>query len=189
MRIPVLTLIAALAAAPAAAAPWVMDKAHSVISFRGNHLGFSMVYGTFREFDAQIDFDPDDIEATRVAMVIQAASVDTLYPARDEALRSEAMLDVANFPEIHFVTTSVRQTGPQTAEITGELTIRGVTREMTFDARLRKIGPSPFDPSRTVAGFTITGTIVRTDFGVSFAAPAIGVEIPFVFEIEISPAE
>lgn len=189
MRIFTLAFLAALAAAPAAAAPWVVDKAHTVITFRGNHLGFSMVHGSFREFDASVDFDPENVEATRVSFVIQAASVDTLWPARDNSLRSREMLDTAEYPEIYFVTTGVRQTGPQTAEITGELTIKGVTREMTFDALLRKLGPSPFDPSQTVAGFSVTGTIIRTDFGVSFAAPAIGVEIPFRLELEMSPAD
>lgn len=187
MRSAALALAAALLALPAAAAPWVMDKAHSTVTFRGNHLGFSMVYGVFREFDAQIDFDPENIEATRVAIVIQADSVDTLWPSRDDSLRSAEMLDVANHPEIYFVSTSVVQTGPQTAEITGDLTIKGVTKEITVDAMLRKIGPSPFDPSKTVAGFSVTGTIIRTDFGVSFAAPAIGVEIPFQVELEMSP--
>lgn len=195
MRLAVLALIAALTAlvalpgaAPAAAAPWVMDKAHASVTFRGNHLGFSMVYGVFREFDAEIDFDPANVPATRVRFVIQAASVDTLWPARDESLRSREMLDAANFPEIVFVSTAVRQTGEQTAEIDGELTIKGITRPVTFQARLRKIGPSPFDPNKTVAGFHVSGTIIRTDFGVSFAAPAIGIEIPFEVDIEMSPA-
>ncbi len=181
-------VIAALAG-PARAAPWVMDPEHAVVTFRGNHLGFSMVYGTFRELSAEIDFDPENIEATKVRFVIQAASVDTLSKARDKSLRSKEMLDTENFPEIVFESTAVAQTGPQTADITGNLTIKGVTKEVTFQAQLRKIGPSPFDPSKTVAGFTVSGTIIRTDYGVSFAAPAIGVEIPFQVDLEMSPAQ
>lgn len=188
MRIAFLALLAALVTPPAMAAPWVMDRAHASVTFRGNHLGFSMVYGSFREFDAQIDFDPQNVEATKLTFVIQAKSVDTLWPARDDSLRAPEMLDAEAFPEIVFVSTSVRQTGPQTAEITGDLTIKGVTRELIVNARLRKLGPSPFDANKTVAGFSVTGSLIRTDFGVSYAAPAIGIEIPFEIELEMSPA-
>lgn len=182
-------LIAAqFAAVPALAAPYVIDRSHAHVMFSVDHLGFSIVNGQFREFDAQIDFDPDAVEKTQVRFVIEAASVDTFWKARDEHVRSKDFFDVENHPQIVFESTRVRPTGGETAEITGNLTIRGVTREVTLDARLNKIGPSPFDPSRTIAGFAVTGEIDRTEFGITYAAPAVGAIIPIEVQLEMSPA-
>lgn len=185
---PLLALALLVQPARAELQRWTMDRAHSFVTFQGNHLGFSIVFGTFRDFSAEILFDPENIEASRVRIVIDAESVDTFWPARDNSLRSRQMLDTENFPEIIFESTRILQTSDNTADITGNITIKGVTREITVQAQLRKIGPSPFFPDQIVAGFGVTGMILRTDFGVSFAAPAIPPEIPFQVELEISPA-
>lgn len=185
-----LLLATALTAAPlaATAADWALDKGHASISFTVSHFGFSDVPGQFRSFDAEIDFDPENIEATQARFVIDAASFDTNLAARDEHVLSEDFLDVATYPTIIFVSTSVKQTGDGTALITGDLTIKDVTREVSFDAVLNKLGASPFDPSLQVAGFTITGEIDRTAFGVDAYAPAIGAVLPVTISFEISPA-
>lgn len=188
MRLPSLVLAAALASAalPAAAlAEWTLDRAHSHVAFTVDHLGFSDVKGLFREFDAEIAFDPDDLEATEVRFTIAAASVDTLWEARDAHLRSGDFLDVANHPEITFVTTAVTETGEDTAEVTGDLTIRGVTQEVSFDAVLNQIGPNPFDAAQNIAGFTLTGEIDRTAFGIDFGAPVIGAVLPVTVNVEL----
>ena len=177
-----------LIGSPAAAEPYVLDKSHAVISFSVNHLGFSDVKGVFREFDAEIDFDPEAVEESSVRFVIDAASVDTFWPERDDHIRGEDFLHVSEHPEIVFESTSIEPTGDETAEITGEMTIRGVTKEVTFDASLNKMGPPPFDSSKTIAGFTVTGEIDRTEFGVDYAAPAVGVIIPVTVQLEMSPA-
>lgn len=175
------------AAAPAVAEPYVLDKSHAQVSFSVDHLGFSVVHGVFREFDAEIDFDPEAIEATKVSFTIDAASVDTFWPQRDEHIRSADFLDVESHPEITFVSKSVKLTSDETAEITGDVTIRGVTREETFAARLNKIGPSPFNPDVTVAGFSVSGELDRTAYGVDYAAPAVGGVIPIRLDFEMSP--
>jgi polyisoprenoid-binding protein YceI len=182
-------MLALGAAAPAAAAPWVIDRSHAAVTFEVDHLGFSAVHGIFREFDARIDFDPEAVEDTRLRFVIDAASVDTFWAARDEHIRGEDFFDVANHPEIVFESTSVTPTGAETADVTGELTMIGETREVTFEAALNRIGPSPFDPERTIAGFTVTGEIDRTDWGMDYAAPAVGTAIPIRVDLEMSPAE
>ncbi|MGM0585394.1 MAG: YceI family protein [Pseudomonadota bacterium] len=178
-----------LAVLPAAAEPYVMDKAHAQVTFRVDHLGFSMVTGWFREFDAEIDFDPDAIEESSVAFTIQADSVDTGWPDRDEHIRGEDFLHVEEHPEITFVSKEVELTSENTAEVTGDVTIRGATNEETFEVTLNNIGPSPFNEDQTIAGFTVTGEIDRTAYGVSFAAPAVGVTIPVRIDLEASPAE
>ncbi len=179
--------LAALAAAPVSAAPWAIDKTHATVSFSVDHLGFSLVHGIFRSFDAEIDFDPENLESAKVAFTIDAASIDTFLEARDTHIKSADFLDVEVHPEITFVSKSVRLTGENTADVTGDVTIKGVTKEETFEVTLRKIGPSPFNPQITIAGFSVEGAIDRTDYGVSFGAPAIGAEMPIRIDLEITP--
>lgn len=189
MRLASLALAAAmtLSAATVMAQPHVLDRSHAHIEFEVGHLGFSNTHGQFREFDAEISFDPENVEATTVTFVIQAASVDTVWEARDEHIRGADFLDVANHPTITFVSTSVTPTGADTADIAGDLTIRGVTLPVIFQATLNKLAPSPFDETKTIAGFTVTGEIDRTAFGVTYAAPAVSAIIPIVIDLEISP--
>jgi polyisoprenoid-binding protein YceI len=176
-----------LALAPASArAEWALDPSHTHIGFTVNHLGFSDVTGMFRDFDAEVRFDPENLAATEVTFKIAAASVDTFWDTRDANIRSKDFLDVGNHPEIRFVTTSVTPTGDDTATVTGDLTIRGVTNEVRLDARLNGIGPHPFMPDLEIAGFTLTGEIDRTDFGIDFAAPAIGAVIPVTINVELT---
>ena len=191
MRLTALALTAALAlGTPAAiAAPYVLDKSHAHVTFTVDHLGFSTVHGQFRAFDAEIDFDPGRVEATKVSFTIDAASVDTFWEARDKHLRGADFFDVDNHPSITFVSTSVTPTGAETADVTGDLTILGITKPITLQAKLNKYGPSPFNPQQQIAGFTVTGTIDRTAFGMDYAAPAVGVEIPIQIELEMSPAK
>lgn len=191
MRLTSLLLAATLATTPVAAlaAPYVMDKSHAHVTFSVDHLGFSSVHGQFRTFDATIDFDPGNVEATRVNFTIDAASVDTFWEARDKHLRSKDFFDVENHPTITFTTTSVTPTGAESADVTGDLTIRGVTKPVTLKATLNKLGPSPFNPAKTIAGFSVEGEIDRTEFGVSYAAPAVSAIVPIRIELEMSPAE
>src|SRR6056297_2273735 len=89
-------------AIPAAAQPYVLDKSHAVISFTVDHLGFSDVKGVFQEFDAEIQLDPDAVENSSVRFVIDAASVNTFWPKRDEHIRGEDFLNVDAYPNIVF---------------------------------------------------------------------------------------
>lgn len=191
MRLTSFFLAVALATAPmaASAAPYVMDKSHAHITFSVDHLGFSSVHGQFRTFDAAIDFDPGNVEATRVSFTIDAASVDTFWEARDKHIRSKDFFDVENHPTITFTTTSVTPTGSDTADVTGDLTMRGVTKPVTLQAKLNKLGPSPFNPAKTIAGFTVQGEIDRTEYGINYAAPAVSAIVPIRIELEMSPAE
>lgn len=182
-------LAATLIAAPAALAePYVMDKSHAHVTFTVDHLGFSTVHGQFRSFDAEIDFDPGQVEATSVVFTIEAASVDTFWEARDNHIRGKDFLDAENHPTIVFQSTSVTPTGADTATVIGNLTLRDVTQEITLEAKLNRLGPSPFNPQQTIAGFTATGEIDRTAFGVTYAAPAVGVTVPIRIDLEMSPA-
>lgn len=175
-------------AAPVAAEPYVVDKSHASIGFQVDHLGFSTVSGRFREFDARIDFDPEAVEDTRVRFVVDPGSIDTNWTRRDDHLKSPDFFHVEEHPEIVFESISVTPTGAETARVTGNLTMKGITREVTLDAALNKIGPSPFDPSVTIAGFTATGEIDRTEFDMGFGAPDIGGDVVLRVDLEMSPA-
>lgn len=183
-------LLAALAlgGTQAAAQPHLVDKSHSQITFMVDHLGFSAIHGQFREFDAQVDFNPDRVEEARVRFTIKADSVETFWPARDEHLRSPDFFNTEVYPEIMFESTAVVPTGSDTARIQGNLTMVGQTRPLSLEAKLNAMGPSPFNPGLTIAGFTVTGVIDRTDFGLDFAAPAVGAAVPIRIDLEISPA-
>lgn len=185
-----LALATTLAFTPLAAisAPWTVDKSHTQITFSVAHLGFSNTHGIFREFEADVSFDPEAIEATEVTFTIDASSIDTFWEARDTHVRNADFLNVAEHPSITFASTSVEKTGDDTATVTGDLTILGVTKPVSFAAKLNKLGPNPFNPDLQVAGFTLTGEVDRTEFGMGFGAPAIGAVIPITIDLEMSPA-
>lgn len=185
-----LALATTLVAAPlgALAADWTLDPSHTQVTFSVNHLGFSETNGIFREFDADISFDADNIETSSVTFTIQAASIDTFWEARDNHVRGGDFLDVENHPEITFVSTGVTAVDDTTAELVGDLTIKGVTQPVTFQAELNQMGPNPFDASKQVAGFKLIGEIDRTAFGIDYGAPAIGTVIPVTIDLEIGAA-
>ena len=157
------------------------------MTFTVDHLGFSLTQGQFRSFDAEVDFDPENMETASVSFTIDASSVDTGWEKRDAHIKAADFLDVANHGVITFVSKSVRLTGENTAEVTGDVTIKGVTNEETFSATLRRLAPSPFNPDVTVAGFVVEGELDRTKYGVAYGAPAIGTVIPIRIDLEISP--
>ena len=117
---------------PAPAEPYLIDKSHAFVTFTVDHLGFSMVHGQFLDFDLEIDFDPGNVEATRVRFSIKTASVETFHAARDGQLRSAAFFASDRCPEMVFISTAVKPTGSDTADVTGMLAIRDVTREITL---------------------------------------------------------
>ncbi len=180
----------ALAPLPALAQDWQVDPSHSNILFSVEHFGFSDIKGVFRNFEIDVTFNPDDLGATEATVTIDPASLDTFWEARDEHIKGADMLDVESFPEITFVSTGVNVTGDTTAEITGDLTLHGETHPVTFSAELNKLDASPFDDSKRVAGFTLTGVIDRSLFGVDYAAPMVATEIPVTVNVELmGPAE
>ncbi len=190
MKFSTLLLSSALAIAPLPllAADWTFDKSHTSVLFTVGHLGFSDTTGIFREFDGDVTFDPADIAATEVSFTVDAASIDTFWAARDEHIRSADFLDVENHPQITFVSTAVEQTGDDTATVTGDLTIRGVTQPVELAAVLNKLDANPFNPQVQVAGFTLTGEIDRTAFGIDYGAPVIGTVMPLTINVELNAA-
>jgi polyisoprenoid-binding protein YceI len=152
------------------AGTWDLDPVHSTIGFVARHLMVSKVRGHFSKFDAQVVTSADPLASSATA-TIDLSSVDTGNQARDDDLRSQNFFDAATHPKMTFRSTGIRPAGGR-FEVDGELTIRGVTRPVTLSVEVNGFGPDPFGGTR--AGFSATGEINRTDFGVSFNAPVPG---------------
>ena len=163
---PLLLLSALLLAQSALAVDtFVMDKAHSTMGFQIRHL-FSKVPGKFDDFSGQIQFDEANPEQSSVEVTINTASVDTGVKMRDDDLRSPNFFDVKKFPEITFKSTSVKKTGENTADVTGDLTMHGVTKPVVLKVELLGKGAGPKES--TVSGWNASTALKRTDFGLTW---------------------
>ena len=156
---------ALFAAGQAMAAEYKIDKEgqHAFIEFRIKHLGYSWIYGRFDDFDGAFTFDEKNPAADKVKVTINTSSVNTNHAERDKHLRSPDFLNVGKNPTATFESTSVKADGKQ-AEITGNLTLNGVTKPVTLKAELIGQGDDPWGGYR--AGFLGTTTLKLKDFNI-----------------------
>ena len=186
---------AAPAAAPAAptsdALPgdYRMDLAHTSVNFRVSHLGFSKWTARFTKMDGTLKFDPANPAAQSVAVTIDATSLQTNYPKPAEldfdAEVETSFLDAARYPTITFRSTKVTPTGPNTADLTGDLTLHGVTRPVTLKATFNGgYKPNAMDPGGRI-GFSAQGAFKRSDFGISYGIPAPGTNLGVGDDVEV----
>jgi polyisoprenoid-binding protein YceI len=148
---------------------WQIDPAHAAAHFSVRHLMISNVRGEFSKLSGAVVLDPADLTRSTVGVSLETASINTREPQRDEHLRSADFLDVANHPTITFRSKRIASGGPENYKLTGDLTIRGVTQEVTFDVE----GPTPAvkDPWGNVrTGITAAAKINRKDFGLVWNA-------------------
>ena len=179
-------LMAPVFSAQAKAAPeYHLEKTHVDVLFSVSHLGFTEKHGSFRDLDATLTCDPEQVEACKVEVILRADSIDTAHEARDKDLKGERFLDVAKFPEIRFVSRKVTKSGAKGLRIEGDLTMHGVTRPLTLDATLNKAAPNPFD-KRPTLGFSARGVLKRSEFGVSGLLPMIGDDVTIVIDAEFN---
>lgn len=173
-----------------AAGPWAFDKAHTTIGFVVRHMVVSKVRGSFGEFDGRIHL-AEDLARSQVEVHIAAASITTGVADRDRHLTSPDFLDVVRYPTIDFVSTGITGSGSEW-QVTGDLTIRGVTRPITLDATYHGLGRNPW--GQEVAAFTVTGEIDREAYGMTWnqaleaGGVLIGKTIKVEIEIEANPA-
>lgn len=165
---------------------WRVDRGHSGVSFRVRHLGISWVNGSFSDWTAELVYDPAHPEQSSVSARIQIASVNTGNERRDGDLRSGRFFAADSFPEMTFVSRRVERVGPSQLRITGDLTIRGVTRPVVLETEVTDVMAQ--QRSRRVA-FTATTTIDRKDWGMTFSPLAEGVrsagdEVRITIDIE-----
>ena len=175
-----LTLGAALFAGQALAADYAIDKPgqHAFINFKISHLGYS----TFKDFDGSFSFDAANPEASTVNVTINTASLDPNHAERDKHLRSADFLNVDKHPQASFVSTAVKSTGEGTADITGDLTLNGVTKPVVIQARLLGEGQDPWGGYR--AGFEGSTRIALKDFGITKDLGPASQEVELTLSVE-----
>ena len=186
-----LALAAALGAAalPALAETWTADTAHSSVGFAVRHMMVSNVKGSFDKFTASVDGDPADPASARISAKIEVASVNTREPKRDDHLRSGDFFDAAKFPEMTFASTKVEKVSANKAKVTGNLSLRGVTKPVVLDVEYTAPVKNPW--GKTVVGATATGKVNRQDFGVSWSKSLdgggvlVGDEVTIQLELEL----
>ncbi|SEC87541.1 Polyisoprenoid-binding protein YceI [Pseudomonas mohnii] len=165
-----LAIGSALLSANVMAADYVVDKQgqHAFVDFKISHLGYSYITGTFKDIDGTFSFDAAKPEDSKIEFNVNTASVFTNNAERDKHISSKDFLKVADFPKATFKSTSVKTTGKNadgkaTADVTGDLTIAGVTKPVVVKATFLGEGKDPWGGYR--AGFEGTTSIKRTDFG------------------------
>jgi len=145
---------------------WQLDPYHTQIGFSAKHLGMMTVRGHFTDVTATGDIQPDNPEASRVEVTIQMASITTNHPQRDNDLRSSNFLEVDAHPTATFTSTAVKQTGTDEFSVTGDLTIKGVTKPVTIS--LTRLGEFNDPAMGHRIGYSGSTTINRKDYGMSF---------------------
>jgi polyisoprenoid-binding protein YceI len=172
------------------AAPWEFDPPHTGIQFKVRHLMVSSVRGDFEKVSGKIVYDEADVTKSTADITIDAASINTRVAKRDEHLRSPDFLDAAKYPAISFTSKRVEKTGTGTLKMTGDLTIRGVTKEVVLTVE----GPTP--PIKDLQGNArvggqATAKISRKDFGLVWnkaletGGVAVGDEVEITIDVEI----
>lgn len=180
-----LALAAVLGAAtlPALAETWSVDASHSTVGFSVRHLMVSNVKGTFDKFTASVDGSPADPAAAKISATIEVGSVNTRDPKRDDHLRSADFFDAAKFPQMTFASTKVEKVSATKAKLTGNLTLRGVTKPVVLDVEYTEPVKSPW--GKSVVGATATGKINRKDFGVNWSKALDGGGLVVADEVTI----
>jgi len=154
------------AAAPAQSGSYTLEPTHTMVTFGVSHFGFSDYYGMFPGATGSLTLDADHPASSHLEVSVPVADILTASPKLTDELKSADWLDAAKFPAMTFKSTSIAVTGPTTADVTGDLTIHGVTHPIVLKATFKKAGVFAMT-KKYMIGFAATGSFKRTDFGVS----------------------
>jgi polyisoprenoid-binding protein YceI len=188
MKIGALTIaVFALASSQAFGAPvsYELNKDHTDITFQISHAGFTMKHGSFAEMSGTLNLDAEHLDVSSADITVAMNSIKTNHEKRDNDLQSPKFLDSVQYPTMHFASTKVFQTGTNKLDVVGNLTLHGVTKPLTLHATVNRIGPTPFGNAQT-AGFSASGTLKRSDFGITGMIPMLGDEIAIAIDAEFS---
>ena len=168
-----------------ALADWAIEPSHTNIGFEVGHLGLTQTPGVFRKFESTIRFDDQDIERSQVSLSIDAASVDTYEASRDAVLRSADWFDAGKYPRITFVSRSVTRIDASHFTIAGDLSLRGKTVPVNFEAHLTNRATNPFLKVPAV-GFVATAHVDRSAFGMTQYLPVVGNDVTLKIQLELN---
>ncbi len=166
------------------AAEYAVDKKgmHAYVQFKISHLGYSWLWGRFNDFNGTIEYDKEKPEASKVSVSVNTSSVDTNHALRDKHLRGDEFLDVSKFPKATFVSTAFIPGKNDAAQVKGNLTLRGVTREITIDVKKLGEGKDPWGGYRI--GFEGITRIAMADYGIVKNLGPASKELDLIFSIE-----
>ena len=183
------TLAAAAAVAIAqpalAAEAYVFDPAHSNVQFSWNHFGFSTTSAEFEDFSGTLMFDEEQPTASSIDVTIDLASVDSGFETFNGHLRNKAeWFDTDQYPTATFESTDIEAIGDNRYSVTGDLTMKGVTREVTLDTVVNKVAEHPVTKARTI-GLDATTTVKRSAFNMGKYAPSVSDEVTIAISAEM----
>ncbi|MEN0588060.1 YceI family protein [Kurthia gibsonii] len=170
-----------------------VDGAHSNLGFEVKHMMIAKVRGSFDTFTADLKLDPEDLTDAEIKFIIDVASINTRNEDRDMHLRSEDFLDAEKYPQMTFVATDIKKTGDAEYDLTGDFTIRDVTKPVTFKVEYTGRGRNPWGAE--VVAFEANTKINRKDFGLTWNSTLetggvlVGEEIKIHVEIEANPLD
>lgn len=174
----------------AAKTKWVLDPSHSEVSFKVKHLMIANVKGLFKEFSVDVTTEGDDFTKSVIGFQMNPASIETGDGGRDGHLKSGDFFDVENYPSIEFTSGSLVLLEDENYELTGDLTIKGITKTVKLDVEFGGIQKDPW--GNTKAGFTLSGKINRKEFGLLWNATLesggllVGEDVKILCEIELA---
>lgn len=188
-RLLAMTALGAALSTAAIAQPvtYEIDPSHSQIVFTYDHLGFSTTRSMFSGFDGTIEFDRENPENSSVEVAFPVRSMMTGWEERFTHFMGEDFFAAGEDEMVTFTSTGIEVTGENTAEITGDLTLNGVTKEVVLDARLNQAGQHPME-QKPWAGFDATTTLMRSDYDLGAYAPAVSDEVEVMISIEAGEA-
>ena len=181
--LPLVFALSSAAAAPACAERFAIDPVHTRIAFQVSHAGFSWPIGTFSGASGVLDFERGDWSRAHVEVRFPIDTLQLGDAKWQGRILDPTFFDVKKFPEAHFVSTKVEAKSADEAEVTGDLTLHGLTRPVTLHVKLNQLARHPLTFKRT-AGFSATGTLSRKDFGIDNWAKVVGDEVRLILEVE-----
>lgn len=172
----VAALFAFSGAALAAPVTYKLDPNHTNVIAQWSHFGFSNPSAHFGKADGTLVYDADDIGASSVQVTLPLAGLNSFVSEFDDHLRSADFFEAEKFPSATFKSTKVESAGEGKLSVTGDLSIKGITKPVVLDVTLNKVGEQPM-AKRAAIGFDATGTVLRSDFGLGKYAPAVSDEV------------
>lgn len=185
---PAMAQVASADASKVEAGVYNIEPEHSRITFGVSHMGFTNYYGEFRNASGLLTLDPTKPDSSSVDVKIPTGSVMVPNAKLKEELDGDQWLDAAKYPDITFKSTKVAKTGADTAKVTGEFTLHGVTKPLTLNVKFNGAGTNPLDKNYT-SGFEATGMIKRSDYGVKTYVPLIGDDVDIMISAAFEKAK
>lgn len=179
----IFAMYCACGTAMAQSVTYTIDTSHTRVVYGISHLGFSMMPGRFHDISGTLVFDPQSPEASQVDIVINPVSVTMDHAVLDKKLVEENFFNTRAYPTITFKSAKIVKTGDKTGTVTGDVTLLGVTKPVTLDVTFNKKAFNKYAGAETV-GFSATGKIKRSDFGMTYLLPDVGDDVLLNIQLE-----